>query len=820
MVLSEKQQKLEQMKETNAELEKSSDATRKDYRVDGYKNMLNKYGTAQDNTEAYQFTPEGKIPDIELTHQYESNGLFAKIIDTPAEEVVKHDFDLGIEDDDVNTLIRDAMESLDWEERFADAIRWARLYGGSIIVMMINDGGGLEEPVNWRKVKGIDELLVFERSIVFPDYTSLYRGYGDLVSAHSKSKFGMPEYFYVFSLTGQFKVHESRCLVFRNGRMPQLGMTQDYRFWGVPEYQRIKRALRETVTAHGDSVKLLERSVQAIYKMKNLAQLLATDEGEEQALKRLQVIDMARGILSSIAIDSEGEDYGFQTFSVSGIKEVIDSTCNMLSAITEIPQTKLFGRSPAGMSATGESDLENYYSFLEKIQKLMMKSNLNKLIDIICYAAIKNGRMAEMPNFKLKFQPLWSLSEMEQAQLEQTKAATAQTKAATAMTYVDMGVLDPSEVRAGLKGSEDYVIQDLIDEEADDEILTPAEREALLQIKMQALAPQPEQPEMPDMEQGNPMGELNPPEENPVQEDVAQVNADSDDITASAVIVIDKDGGILCGERKDGQGICGAGGHREGDETPEETACRETWEEFGITLEEIIPLGIIESNGDKAQIFVSTAFSGEPLPNTQEMQNNRFLKPHQLKNATLFEPFKLSLRLMVDKYDEIVHKGEQSVNNEQTAFTNPDNGDIIQEEDGGKGSGKPPNYGGKKLPTVSPEVFHEALASGKISKKLDAKKQNKHIKGTPEYQKCINEGRRVSTITLSLDEMEKLVDDNLDNGVFYSDGKQFKLTIKHTSSIGTCVSSKGKEEDTTRLTAHFSKTGMHLVPSSPEKGGK
>lgn len=689
MVLSEKDKKLEQIKANNTELAKSPETSRKDYRADGYKNLLNKYGTAQDNTEAYTYTPEGKIPDIELTHNYESNGLFAKIIDTPAEEVVKHDFDLGIEDEDINTLVREAMESLDWEENAADAIRWARLYGGSIAVMMINDGGGLEDPVKWKKVKGIDEILVFERAVVYPDYTTLYSNYGELGGSHSKSKFGMPEYFYVFGINGQFKVHESRLLIFRNGKMPQLGMTQDYRFWGIPEYQRIKRQLRETVTAHGDSVKLLERSVQAIYKMKNLAQLLATDEGEEQALKRLQVIDMARGILNSIAIDSEGEDYGFQTFTLSGIKDVIDSTCNMLSAITEIPQTILFGRSPAGMSATGESDLENYYNFISKLQKLMLKHNLTKLVDVILCAAKNNGRIAEIPHFKVSFLPLWSLSETEQATVDQTKATTAQTKATTAQIYVDMGALDPSEVRAGLKGSEDYVIQDLIDEEADDEILTPEEREALLQIKMQSLSPQPEMPE----EQEPQLGELNPPEENPVQEGIEQVNTDSDDITASAVIVIDEDGNILCGERKDGQGICGPGGHREEGETPEETACRETWEEFGITLEELIPLGVANSNGDKAQIYVSTAFSGEPLTNTQEMKNNRFLKPHQLHDATLFTPFALSLDMMVSKSNEIVPNNEYSVNSEQIhqkEFTTPTNSDIIQEtsEDGGPGSGK------------------------------------------------------------------------------------------------------------------------------------
>ena len=93
-----------------------------------------------------------------------------------------------------------------------------------------------------------------------------------------------------------------------------------YLFWGMPEYVRIRRALRETVTAHTDSVKLLERSVQAIYSMKGLASLLTTDDGENQVLKRLQLVDTSRGLLNSIAIDSEGEQYDFKTFQFSGVK--------------------------------------------------------------------------------------------------------------------------------------------------------------------------------------------------------------------------------------------------------------------------------------------------------------------------------------------------------------------------------------------------------------------------------------------------------------------------------------------------------------------
>ena len=48
--------------------------------------------------------------------------------------------------------------------------------------------------------------------------------------------------------------------------------------------------------------------------MKGLASLLTTDDGENQVLKRLQLVDTSRGLLNSIAIDSEGEQYDFKTF--------------------------------------------------------------------------------------------------------------------------------------------------------------------------------------------------------------------------------------------------------------------------------------------------------------------------------------------------------------------------------------------------------------------------------------------------------------------------------------------------------------------------
>ena len=48
----------------------------KEQRVDGYKNLMNKYGTQDDVSEQYRFESEAPVTDVELTLNYEKNGLF------------------------------------------------------------------------------------------------------------------------------------------------------------------------------------------------------------------------------------------------------------------------------------------------------------------------------------------------------------------------------------------------------------------------------------------------------------------------------------------------------------------------------------------------------------------------------------------------------------------------------------------------------------------------------------------------------------------------------------------------------------------------
>lgn len=651
MHIPEDEAERRRLNERGREILRRKNGAVRPHREDGYVNLLNKYGTKQDNSEAYKFEREPVIPDMQLTGLYEGNGLFSKIIDTPAEEALKHGFDLNLKSDELNAFVEDALDDLEWEERAATAIKWARLYGGALIVMLIDDGRGLEEPVDWEHIRSIDELRVYERSIVQPDYASLYQqDYGGKGVGNRVSKFGQPEYYYVSSIYGSFKVHESRCLVFRNGVLPEQTSNATYLFWGMPEYVRIRRALRETVTAHTDSVKLLERSVQAIYSMKGLASLLTTDDGENQVLKRLQLVDTSRGLLNSIAIDSEGEQYDFKTFQFSGVKDVIDATCNMLSALTNIPQTILFGRSPAGMNATGDSDFESYYNFVEKIQRLMLKRNLRTLLDVVFRAGIASGDVAEEPDYKLEFKPLWSLSDTEQAAVDQTKAQTALVKAQTAQAYVDMQALDPAEVRRRLASDEEFDVEDIISEDDEDDLL-----QSLLGTEPSTMSDV--EAAQKNIEQGQaPGGEEQSTTVAPTATPPT-TNADATDTDYGVGVLVVQDGRFLCGTRLKGGSVGGPGGHIEAGESPEDAAIRETQEEFGITPKDLMPVAFLSDLKPPycpSHVFLCTDFDGSIRCADGEMTSPGFITAEKVAELStqnperLFPPFAQSITALLD----------------------------------------------------------------------------------------------------------------------------------------------------------------------------
>lgn len=714
--MKDKKAQLEQIARYNHLIQSQTGRAVRPYRADGYVNFLNKYGTKRDSSEAYMFVPEPDVSDDYLADFYENSGLFAKIIDSPAEEAVKHGFELkDIADSRVEKFYKAGLEELDWSNVFEQGIKWQRLFGGAIAVMLINDGRGIEEPLDWKHIKSIDDIRVFERSVVEPDYTSMFKYDPQNPFGTRGSRLGAPEFYHVYSKWGNFDVHESRVLEFRNGILPENTPNLRYELWGAPEYVRINKAIRDASVSYGYAPKLLERAVQAVYKMRGLSELLSYEQGEDVVLRRAQVIDVARGLLNTLMIDADGEDYSFQSFSFSGANEIIAVTCEMLSAVTNIPQTMLFGRPPLNMSANDETAMENWYSYVQRIQEKSMKSNLRYLLSVLFRAGIRTGEIDEVPNIEIEFNPLKVNSESEQLDVDLKKAQIEQTKAGTAQQYIDMQVLDATEVRKKLAESDEFDIEEILDD-YDEEELFENDPSNQPQPGMPGMEGQPTEAAGIMPQQGAPLpgtekdtdpgtegsAAANAPAATKLPQDMSKeelaladkVNEeepdkeDEDTVAAECKgvgVIVVKDGKILCGTRFNDTGyglLCGPGGHIEQGETPEQAAVREAQEEFGITPKSLISLGagaIEPETNSYPEVFLCTDWAGEVKCDEDEMIYPHFLSLAELEEYKnqLYHPFKASLGLLLkklyrmdSKYDEWLEKNLDEFKNddEEVAF--------------------------------------------------------------------------------------------------------------------------------------------------------
>jgi phage-related protein (TIGR01555 family) len=700
-----------------------------DMRLDGYTNMLTKVGTSRDSTEAYVYKPETPTADVELAQIYTSNGLFAKIIDKPAELAFKNGYDLGIGDKDIQDKVEKELARIGWKDKGVTALKWARLFGGGAILMNVDDGRDLDEPIDMDAVTAVKKLIVFERPEITPDYTSIYTDAWDV----DNENFGLPEYYMVMPVYGgqQVRVHASRLLIFRNGEMPRTStMSTEYMFFGIPEYNRIRRELRNTITSHGNGNRLLERCVQAVCKIKDLASLLQTETGEEAVIRRMQLIDMARNLLNTMIIDAEGEDYSFQTFQLSGVKDIIDESCNLLSAVTNIPQTVLFGRSPAGENATGEGDLTNYYDYVGQIQSPGVVDNLRRLVEIILSAFVHEGKLDAVPEHNITPNPLWNMSDKENAELEQSKAQAELTKAQATQIYVDMQVLDPKEVRQQMAEGDVYHIEDVLSE--DDLGL----EDLLGELQSQDPETEPDPDADPDI--GN--------------DDLSTDSYDDADVKYGVGIIVVKGGKVLCARRKDNKRICGPGGHIEAGEDMETAAIREAGEEFAIIPENLRYIGDIEGDGEQylpSHIFLCTIYEGQPICMNSEMEGAGWLSLGELSALNLFLPFKASLDLLENVlcgYHDDLHNDRWVTTKKGKHIEFGKNGEILKGNPAavGRKSGskknEPQNGSGAEKPLQSsPEGGNIPSAKGsnvlQVKGFKDKQHLNNHWKNGRSHQK-------------------------------------------------------------------------------------
>ena len=117
-----------------------------------------------------------------------------------------------------------------------------------------------------------------------------------------------------------------------------------------------------------------------------------------------------------------------------------------LSGAADIPLTRLFGQSPAGLNSSGESDIKTYYDGILRRQESQLREPLTTLLDIV-YRNVYGVPMP--PEVSFSFVPLWQLTEQDRASIAAQDAASV-TAAYTAGLIDEPTALRELQLRGAL----------------------------------------------------------------------------------------------------------------------------------------------------------------------------------------------------------------------------------------------------------------------------------------------------------------------------------------------------------------------------------
>lgn len=238
---------------------------------------------------------------------------------------------------------------------FKEASIEANWHGDGYILLGIDDGQELDQPVNENNIKSFDWVEVLFHDEVSPDYGVNYR---------------KPEH-YIITLFNQnnleqvdpkykdiYRVHKSRILHFRGNNL------FSYERYTGGRSDSVLQTMLNSYMAYiqglmSASSMLTDYSVFR-YKLKGLASLIASGK-EDLILERFLTIQMGMSVMKGLVMDADQEDGDFTNRSYSGIDKILEMLLEQLVASSNVPRFKLLGNnSKQGMGVEGRGEQERY----------------------------------------------------------------------------------------------------------------------------------------------------------------------------------------------------------------------------------------------------------------------------------------------------------------------------------------------------------------------------------------------------------------------------------------------------------------------------
>lgn len=390
--------------------------------TDGFNNFFARLGMETNNLAAYGRHTQGNIISrnhVLLEFIYRSSWIAGQVVDTVAEDMTKEGISMysKLSPDKIQEIQSKIVELGVWS-KVCSNIKWGRLYGGSIAVILI-DGADYSKPLDVKKIAkdSFKGLAVFDRWQVEPSFNDLITQIGP--------DMGKPKFYTVLpameTLSGE-KIHHTRVIRHDGIEMPYYQKKLD-NTWGMSVIERMYDRLLAFDSATQGAAQLLYKAHLRVVQIEGLRQALAQGGAVENAvIKQFQYIRLMQSNEGITLLDSK-DTFSTHGYQFSGLSDILIQFGQQVSGAVNIPLVRLFGQSPSGFS-TGDTDLRNYYDNISKLQESTLRTPIYKILDIMSMSA--HGR--PLPDdFEYSFNSLWRISEVEKSQIAAADANTVNT---------------------------------------------------------------------------------------------------------------------------------------------------------------------------------------------------------------------------------------------------------------------------------------------------------------------------------------------------------------------------------------------------------
>lgn len=413
--------------------------------TDSLQNLIASVGSGTDRLGQTRFIPDQFYGSEELAAIY-MGWLGRRIVDLPIHEALKKGWQVFCPSwtpEKIQILNSYTNIFLNLPQKLSEALKSARIFGGSLIVAMVDSRfGGFSNPIpDFLPSKSLLGIQFFDAWQAYPAQINLtnplsktYRypetytigAAGIAVNVKGEEEF----------LSGTL-VHHTRVHRFDGKFLPWYSRQRNF-YWHQSVLANAYESVRNAKLVDNSIASLIFRASVPILKVTDLAGIVSDPEAKAAFMDRVNLMNYGMSNNNMGIIDAEETLENFEAGAITNLDSILERFYVTVSTATGIPVTKLIGESARGLNATGEGDLNNYYDMLEDIQNTDIRPPLIDMYKRWIIPSLFNELMPQ--DFEIRFPDLERISPDKKQEKDNTYLSMIQ-------SALDAGLIDKKVAR-------------------------------------------------------------------------------------------------------------------------------------------------------------------------------------------------------------------------------------------------------------------------------------------------------------------------------------------------------------------------------------